>query len=205
MVSLGWARDTRDDILYPTRGILQVAGVEVGLPIVDLSYYKANYLVQWFWPFYGGYRCSCCAVTSATPTGTTASRFRSTRCSTRAAWVRCAGYETASLGPRDIYGNTLGGQRKIVGNAELFYPLLKGDKSVRASVFVDAGQISGVPGAGNIVDSLEKEAEKFRYSYGVGLAWNSPVGPLKFSYGIPINKRPGDLVQNFQFQVGSVF
>jgi outer membrane protein insertion porin family len=115
------------------------------------------------------------------------------------------GYETASLGPRDIYGNTLGGQQKIVGNAELFYPIIKGDKSVRGSVFVDAGQISGVPGAGYVVDTLEKEAEKFRYSYGVGLAWNSPVGPLKFSYGIPFQQRRGDRIQNFQFQVGSVF
>ena len=84
-------------------------------------------------------------------------------------------------------------------------PSSKGDKSVRASVFLDAGQISGVPGAGNIVNSLEKDAEKFRYSYGVGLAWNSPVGPLKFSYGFRSNQRPGDLIQNFQFQVGSVF
>jgi outer membrane protein insertion porin family len=39
----------------------------------------------------------------------------------------------------------------------------------------------------------------------VGLAWNSPVGPLKFSYGIPFKERRGDLIQNFQFQVGSVF
>jgi outer membrane protein assembly factor BamA len=55
IVSAGWARDTRDDILYPTKGVLQVAGVEVGLPIVDLAYYKANYLLQWFWPVYGEY------------------------------------------------------------------------------------------------------------------------------------------------------
>ena len=43
------------------------------------------------------------------------------------------GYESSSLGPRDIFGNALGGKRKIVGNAELFYPILKGDKSVRVS------------------------------------------------------------------------
>src|SRR4029077_19334697 len=52
VVSTGWARDTRDDILYPTRGVLQVAGIEVGVPVADISYYKANYLIQWFWPFY---------------------------------------------------------------------------------------------------------------------------------------------------------
>ena len=37
----GWARDTRDDILYPTRGRLQSALVEIGLPFGDLAYYKA--------------------------------------------------------------------------------------------------------------------------------------------------------------------
>jgi outer membrane protein insertion porin family len=125
------------------------------------------------------------------------------------------GYETASLGPRDLAGNTLGGKLKIVGNAELFYPIIKGDKSVRGSVFVDAGQISGLtfpckspvdaPNACAEYNVFQKEAEKFRYSYGVGLAWNSPVGPLKFSYGIPFKERRGDLIQNFQFQVGSVF
>jgi len=33
------------------------------------------------------------------------------------------GYDTASLGPQDNQGNTIGGRRKIIGNAELFFPL----------------------------------------------------------------------------------
>ena len=76
---------------------------------------------------------------------------------------------------------------------------------MRASVFMDAGQISGVPGLGATGASLEKDNEKFRFSYGVGLAWNSPVGPLKFSYALPLKTRPQDRIQKFQFQVGSVF
>jgi outer membrane protein insertion porin family len=70
---------------------------------------------------------------------------------------------------------------------------------------VDAGQISGIPGLGATAASLEKDNEKFRFSYGVGLAWNSPVGPLKFSYAWPIKKYPNDRLEKFQFQVGSVF
>ena len=69
---------------------------------------------------------------------------------------------------------------------------------MRVSVFFDAGQIY-------INGTTEPLYESFRYSYGVGLAWNSPVGPLKFSYGIPLNKQPADKVQHFQFQVGTVF
>ena len=197
ILSAGWSRDTRDDIIYPTKGTLQSALGEWGVPPGDLSYYKLNYLIQNFWPIYGdfvlmlrgdagygdGYGGKPLPFFKAFYAGGVGS-------------VR--GYDTASLGPKDIYGNATGGKRKIVGNAELFYPVLKGDKSVRASVFFDAGQIY-------VNGNIEPLYESFRYSAGVGLAWNSPVGPLKFSYGIPLNEQPGDKIQRFQFQVGTVF
>jgi outer membrane protein insertion porin family len=129
------------------------------------------------------------------------------------------GFESNSLGPLDSFGNVLGGRRKIVGNVELFYPLFKGDKSVRGSVFVDVGQIwasSSLPqypvnlstcagGPSTDPDVVYPGAQDFRYSAGVGLAWNSPIGPLKFSYAFPINDKCFDRVQQFQFQVGNVF
>jgi outer membrane protein insertion porin family len=197
ILSAGWSRDTRDDIIYPTKGTLQSALAEIGLPFGDLSYYKLNYLVQNFWPIYGdfvlmlrgdlgygdGYGGKPLPFFKAFYAGGVGS-------------VR--GYQTASLGPQDIYGNATGGKRKIVGNAELFYPVLKGDKSVRASVFFDAGQVY-------INGNIEPLYESFRYSAGLGVAWNSPIGPLKFSYGSPINEQPGDKTQRFQFQVGTVF
>ena len=55
IVSGGWSRDTRNDILYPTFGRLQSALVEVGLPFGDLSYYKLQYVNQSFWPVYGDF------------------------------------------------------------------------------------------------------------------------------------------------------
>ena len=198
IVSGGWSRDTRDDILYPSKGRLQSALLEVGLPVGDLPYYKATYVHQWFTPvpyvtdlilmlrgeigYADGYSGKPLPFYKAFYAGGTGS-------------VR--GYETASLGPRDTFNNVLGGRRKIVANAEFFYPILKGDKSVRMSVFADAGQIYD--------SGLQPEFESFRYSGGIGLAWNSPIGPLKFSYGIPLNKKEGDKVQHFQFQVGTVF
>jgi outer membrane protein insertion porin family len=110
------------------------------------------------------------------------------------------GYDTASLGPQDNQGNTIGGRRKIIGNAELFFPMpgaKANDQSVRLSLFTDAGQIYD--------NGTQPQFESFKYSAGFGVAWNSPVGPLKFSYGVPLNKKPGDRVQHFQFQVGTVF
>ena len=196
ILSAGWARDTRDDILYPTRGRLQSALVEVGLPFGDLAYYKAQYTQSYYQPIYGDLILMMRADVgygdgfSGKPLPFFKAFFAGGGDSVR-------GYETASLGPRDAFGNALGGKRKIVGNLEMFYPILKGDKAVRASAFIDAGQI--------YIDGRQPEFESFRYSAGVGIQWNSPVGPLKFSYGIPLNAKPGDRQQRFQFQAGTAF
>jgi outer membrane protein insertion porin family len=199
ILTAGWARDTRDSILFPTRGLLQSAVAEWGLPIGDLSYYKLNYLMQWFTPLpanlvgmlrgdvgYGG------------GLGNKPLPFFKAYYGGGVGSVR--GYDTASLGPQDNQGNTIGGRRKIIGNAELFFPMpgaKANDQSVRLSVFADAGQIYD--------NGTQPQFESFRYSAGFGVAWNSPVGPLKFSYGVPLNKKPGDRIQHFQFQVGTVF
>jgi outer membrane protein insertion porin family len=207
VISGGWARDTRDDIIYPTRGRLQSFGVEVGLPLGDVPFYKVSYLQQGFTPlpiisdfvlmlradlgYADGYQGKPLPFFRAFYAGGVGS-------------VR--GYETASIGPKDINGNATGGKEKVVGNAEIFYPIIKGDKSVRASVFFDAGMIRGIPITNdNLSTNIESGYQNFRYSVGAGLAWNSPVGPLKFSYGYPLNPQPLDKIQHFQFQVGSVF
>jgi outer membrane protein insertion porin family len=199
ILTAGWARDTRDSVLFPTRGLLQSAFGEVGLPIGKLEYYKANYLIQWFTPLplnsvlmlrsefgYGG------------GLGNKTLPFFKAYYGGGVGSVR--GFETASLGPQDALGNTIGGRRKVVANAEVFFPLpgtKPGDQSVRLSVFADAGEIHDA--------GFQPTLESFRFSTGIGLAWNSPVGPLKFSYGVPINKKVGDKVQHFQFQVGTGF
>ncbi|MEP7182434.1 MAG: outer membrane protein assembly factor BamA [Betaproteobacteria bacterium] len=196
IVSAGWSRDTRDDILYPTKGRLQSLLLEVGLPVGDLAYYKVNYLNQWFVPVYSDWVLMLRGdLGYGDGVGGKPLPFFRAYYAGGAGSVR--GYETSSLGPQDIYGNVTGGKRKIVGNAELFYPVLKGDKSVRASAFFDVGQI--------YLNGTQPDYESFRYSAGVGLAWNSPVGPLKFSYAYPIKTEPRDRIQRFQFQVGTVF
>jgi outer membrane protein insertion porin family len=230
--TVGWARDTRDDVLYPTRGRLQSAYTELGMPPGDLQYYRLNYLHQWFWPVYGdfvlmlrgefgfadGYNQPPCPPSLVGEEQFCASLpFFKNFYGGGVGSVR--GFESNSLGPLDIFGNVLGGRRKIVGNAELFYPIFRGDRSVRGSVFVDVGQIwasSSLPqysvniascagGPSTDPEVVYPGSQDFRYSAGVGLAWNSPIGPLKFSYALPINDKCFDRVQQFQFQVGNVF
>jgi outer membrane protein insertion porin family len=93
----------------------------------------------------------------------------------------------------------LGGNSRLIGNAELFFPMPGTglDKSVRLSAFIDAGNVFGY---GSKLDFGD-----LRYSSGVALSWNSPVGPLKFSLAKPISKQADDKTQMLQFQLGSVF
>ena len=196
ILSSGWSRDSRDDILYPTRGRLQSALLEVGLPIGDLSYYKIQYTQSYYQPIYGDL-IGMMRVDLGYGDGFSGKPLPFFKAFFAGGGDSVRGYDTASLGPRDSFGNALGGKRKIVGNLEMFYPILKGDKAVRASVFIDAGQIYAL--------GTQPQYESFRYSTGVGIQWNSPVGPLKFSYGIPLNAKPGDREQRFQFQAGAAF
>jgi len=55
---------------------------------------------------------------------------------------------------------------------------------------------------GNAFDELSLS---LRYSYGLGLSWISPLGPLKFSFGIPVKRQPTDNLQKMQFQIGTGF
>jgi outer membrane protein insertion porin family len=40
---------------------------------------------------------------------------------------------------------------------------------------------------------------------GLSAVWTSPLGPLKFAVGTPLNKQSGDKLQAFQFQMGQSF
>ena len=214
VLSGGWSRDTRDDILYPSRGRLQSLLGEVALPFGNVEYYKVNYLQQAFWPVYGDFVLMLRGdIGYADGYGGTPLPFFKAFFAGGVGSVR--GFQQSTLGPQDIFGNATGGKRKIVGNVELFHPILKGDKSVRASVFADVGQIwlDGNPLSGLPSDALpevvqlrrQADLQGFRYSAGVGLAWNSPIGPLKFSYAYPLNQKVLDRIQRFQFQVGTIF
>jgi outer membrane protein insertion porin family len=44
-----------------------------------------------------------------------------------------------------------------------------------------------------------------RYSTGLAFSWNSPMGPLRLSYGEPLNAKSGDNKQHIQFQFGQSF
>ena len=109
------------------------------------------------------------------------------------------GYNFSALGPQDGLGNVLGGTRRVVGQAEILFPVpgAAQDKSLRLAVFLDGGQVFGVEQKIAMGD--------LRYSTGLALSWNSPFGPLRLSIAQPLNSTVTDRVQRLQFTFGTGF
>ncbi|WP_028229866.1 BamA/TamA family outer membrane protein [Paraburkholderia mimosarum] len=94
----------------------------------------------------------------------------------------------------------IGGSKMLTITAELKLPvpLPDGGNRLNAFTFVDGGNAWGAQGASIASNGM-------RFSYGLGLAWNSPVGALKVSAGFPIGRKQFDRYQPFQMQFEAVF
>jgi outer membrane protein insertion porin family len=196
--TVAWGRDSRDSAVTPTRGRYQRANLEIDL-IGDSKYYRAIYEHQWYRPLTrwmtlalkgeldigGGLQGHAYPVFKNFYGGGIGS-------------VR--GYESSSLGLVDPFTlDALGGARRVIGNAELQFPFPGSgtDRSLRWFTFADAGQV--------YQEGQRIRLDQLRYSAGIGLSWISPVGPLKLSYAKPLNAKPGDRLERFQFQMGTGF
>lgn len=200
--TIGWSRNSVDSRLYPTKGTSARVGLELGTPPGSLQYYKASAQYSRYWPLSRTFTLYTNAdVGYADSLGNKDFPFFKNFYAGGIGSVR--GYYTSSLGPKDIdskYGTQyLGGTRRIVGTAELLFPMPGSgtDKTVRLGTFIDAGQVWGA-------DEKLKLSD-LRYSAGLTLNWSSPMGPLKFSLGLPLNKQEGDRTQALQFTFGQIF
>lgn len=198
-LSTGWLHDSRDSALTPSKGDFHRAVLEV-VPAQELHYYRFTYQEQHYRPLtnwitlalngefdYGhGFGGKPYPVFKNYYAGGIGS-------------VR--GFEASSLGPMDLQTQTpLGGTSRIIGNAELqFAPSGSGkDNAFRGFLFFDMGNV--------FADKIHWSGQEgLRYSAGIGFSWISPVGPMKISLGKPLNQKPGDRREGFQFQVGTGF
>ncbi|WP_306533220.1 outer membrane protein assembly factor BamA [Geobacter sp.] len=111
------------------------------------------------------------------------------------------GYEGRSISPYTINSSGdpsyTGGDKEAIFNVEYNFPLLK-DAGLKGVAFFDVG---------NVYNDNENMFSSFRMSYGAGIRWVSPMGPLRLEYGIPINPRDGidKSSGRFEFSIGSFF
>ncbi len=202
-VRAGWTFDSRDNILFPNRGVLQRLSAEVSVPGLDLEYYKLEYQHAWYKDVFKNVTFMLNGELGyADSYGSRKYPFFKNFFVGGVNSVR--GFENGTLGPIDIdpaTGNdfSVGGTTKVVGNAEVFVPvpLIKDSSQFRLSAFFDAGRAFG--------DNESISVGELRYSTGVGISWFSPFGPLKLVLAKPLNEQDNDNTQTLQFQFGQQF
>ena len=111
------------------------------------------------------------------------------------------GFDIAGVGSRNWWYTTysLGGLWKINGSTQLNFPIFIPDEyQVKGFVFVDYGILGKPPheeytflGQPNLIDT------DIRTSAGFGIYWNTPMGPMNFSWGWPLRMNEYDREQRF--------
>ncbi len=208
--TLGWSRDTRDNSLAPTRGTYQRLNAEVGLPGFDIEYYKMTYQYQRFFPLSKTWTLAVNGEFGYGDVYGDTDMFPFFKNFYVGGIGSVRGFESGTLGPRedgsDGDSGNLGGDRMVNASIELLAPLPGGDRTLRIFGFIDAGYAWGYEGNGRGgYTRQDMDFGDIRYSTGIGVAWISPLGPLKFSIAYPLNDESTDDTQRFQFQIGTGF
>jgi outer membrane protein insertion porin family len=137
------------------------------------------------------------------------------------------GFAPNGIGPRDLTfynytgtGDALGGTKYWGASAELQMPFwfLPKEVGLKGAVYADAGSLWDYQGPTSWTATGEvnspacptcamqyDNSNLIRTSVGVGLIWQSPFGPLRFDYAVPLSKGKYDIVQQFKFGGGTSF
>ena len=196
-LTIGWSRDNRDSALVPTAGRYTRINFDYAA-LGDARYVRANVQGQQYF-----------AISRAFTFGINAELGYGRGIGGRPYPIfknfyggglgTVRGFDQGSLGPVDVTGAFIGGNKRFNLNNELYLPVpgANADRTLRIFIYADAGNVWG-----------EKEKitlGSMRASAGLGVSWISPVGPLKLSYGTPVRKKPEDRIQRLQFQIGTAF
>jgi outer membrane protein insertion porin family len=141
------------------------------------------------------------------------------------------GYRLQSVGPQAgvasagdpnlpiiAQGRPIGGDFQAFYNIEFEFPLIEA-VGIKGVIFHDGGNAWNIfafqDPFGNCQAPVAPAADRssqpcgmhgfLRYSVGFGLRWFSPLGPLRFEWGIPIRRRPQDSPIRFEFTIGQSF
>ena len=113
---------------------------------------------------------------------------------------RLRGFERGKVGPVDG-SDHIGGNYSAALNFEANLPnLLPEDTNTDINLFLDFGNVWGVD-----YDSSLDDSNKIRSSTGVQAQWNSPIGPMSFTFSKNISKADTDKTQSFNFNIGTTF
>jgi len=192
-----WTYNSYNRAIFPTEGLQQQASVETGLPALKttLPYYKLNYAVSYFKPIFKqdwvlnlhstlGYGNGYAKMNGELPFF---DNYFAGGIDT------LPGFESNTLGPKDQYGNGLGGNILTLAGMDFIFPNYISDTLRTALTF----------NAGNVYQN-RVELGDLRYSAGLKVSWFTPIGPvIEFSLAEPLHTKAGDEKEIFQFSFGA--
>ncbi|OOZ37081.1 outer membrane protein assembly factor BamA [Solemya velesiana gill symbiont] len=200
-VGMNWSRDSRDSAVMPTSGSMQRFEAMATFPGSDLEYYKINYKHKKYFPLNEFVSLALSGDVGYGDVYGDSTRLPYWENYFAGGVKSVRGFKDYSLGPRDSIDDPLGGNFRLVANAEVYYQpgfrLL--ERSVRLGWFFDAGNVYDTSGDEDI------DLGELRYSTGLSALWLSPLGALGLSLGLPLNDKSSDEVESLQFTFGTTF
>ena len=223
-VNGSWGRDTRNHFLTPTRGSLNRLSLNVALPGSTREYFTAAYRGRKFFPLGGDFAFVLRADVSYGETYDGQDRTDPNPVEPERLSGQCQvdeivtfdtglpfwehffaggvsdvrGFEDNTLGPKDQFCRSVGGDFKATGGIEIAFPLPFVEVSgTRMAWFVDAGNV--------FTDFDGFDQDLVRASTGLSLSWEAPVGPIILNISTPLKDREGDETQFLQFSFGTQF
>jgi outer membrane protein insertion porin family len=127
------------------------------------------------------------------------------------------GFAPNGIGARDItYGTSnaaLGGTNYWGASVELQMPFwfLPKEIGLKGAVYADAGSLWDYKGpttwavTGESIAGVIQDDNTVRSSVGAGIIWQSPFGPLRVDFAVPLSKGKYDRTQLFRFGGGTSF
>lgn len=119
------------------------------------------------------------------------------------------GFDVAGIGSRNWYyrSYSLGGLWKLNGSTQINFPIFIPDEyQIKGFIFADYGILGRPPkqeyefyGKPNIID------QDWRTSAGFGIYWNTPMGPMNFSWGWPLHLNEYDDERRFLLSFATQF
>jgi outer membrane protein insertion porin family len=204
-LKLGYSRDSRDKAIFPTRGLLQSAFVDLYAPVTSsgVSFYTLNYQGKYYLPLsqefiiltkgnlgYGnGFH------------GLNDFPFFKNYYAGGIDSVR--GYRVFTLGPQDSRGYAYGANMLVDASIALIFPNYL-TESLRTSVFFDIGNVYASRDNSSF-GGQSTNSGPLRMGAGIEADWLTPLGPVQLSIAKPLNLRPGDTRDAFQFALGANF
>ena len=193
-------QDRRDSRYDPTEGTLLELRQEVAGLGGDAQFYKAELRGAYYKPFnfntfFFGTRGRVGTVSGLGEDVTQSQRFflggRDVR-----------GFDYSGIGPRDTgSGAAVGGNSVMSGSVELVSGTgISQDLNMRWTVYSDFGTVWGTDFPNGVTGAKDSA---LRTSVGVGLLWDTVVGPLSFYWAKPVFKEKHDKTKTFQFNIGT--